>query len=160
MGCMSGLIRRRPGGDGSTHSRMTTLSECCVSPELREAPPSPTTSRCRRRRQADHGESWRAAVDEAALLDGFDRASFLAGRTTPMLSGAAVMNIGIRQLLDTLVEVAPQPIARPDVHDVARQLDAPFSGIVFKVQAGMDAAHRDRVAFVQSALVDSSVAWS
>lgn len=58
-------------------------------------------------------------------------------------------NIGVRQLLDTLVELAPAPSARIDVDDSPRHVAAPFSGLVFKVQAGMDPAHRDRVAFVR-----------
>jgi peptide chain release factor 3 len=101
------------------------------------------------RAQAEHGDVWRAAVEEAALLDPVDTESFHAGRTTPMLFGAAVLNIGIRQLLDTLVRLAPKPTARPDADGTPRPVDAPFSGVVFKVQAGMDAAHRDRVAFVR-----------
>jgi peptide chain release factor 3 len=99
--------------------------------------------------EAEHGASWRAAVEEAGLLDELDLDSFLAGRTTPMLFGAAVLNIGVRQLLDTLVQLAPKPTARPDADGTPRPVDAPFSGVVFKVQAGMDAAHRDRVAFVR-----------
>jgi peptide chain release factor 3 len=98
---------------------------------------------------AEHGEAWQTAVEEAALLDELHEPSFRAGRSTPMLFGAAVLNIGIRQLLDTLVELAPAPDARVDVEGVARPLDAPFSGVVFKVQAGMDTSHRDRVAFVR-----------
>ncbi|HSK26931.1 MAG TPA: peptide chain release factor 3 [Jiangellales bacterium] len=101
------------------------------------------------RAESEHGESWRVAVDEAGLLDDLDLDSFLAGRSTPILFGAAVLNIGVRQLLDTLVELAPTPSARPDVEGNLRSVDAPFSGVVFKVQAGMDSAHRDRVAFVR-----------
>lgn len=66
-----------------------------------------------------------------------------------MLFGAAVSNMGVGQLLNTLIELAPAPSARADTAGVPRSLDAPFSGLVFKVQAGMDKAHRDRVAFVR-----------
>jgi len=98
---------------------------------------------------SEHGDEWQAAVEEAALLDQLDVESFVAGRTTPLLFGAAVANIGVRQLLDTLTELAPPPGPRADVTGQPRQLDDPFSGLVFKVQAGMDPAHRDRVAFVR-----------
>lgn len=98
---------------------------------------------------AEHGPAWRAAVEEAALLEPVDLESFLAGQTTPLLFGAAVLNIGVRQLLDTLVELAPVPSGRADCDGTSRPLDEAFSGVVFKVQAGMDAAHRDRVAFVR-----------
>ncbi|WP_425402775.1 peptide chain release factor 3 [Jiangella gansuensis] len=96
-----------------------------------------------------HPEEWSTALDEVALLDTVDTSSFLGGQTTPLLFGAGVVNIGVRQLLDTLVELAPAPEARADVDGVARPVDAPFSGLVFKVQAGMDRAHRDRLAFVR-----------
>jgi peptide chain release factor 3 len=98
---------------------------------------------------AEHGSAWSTAADEAALLDPLDVESFLAGQTTPLLFGAAVLNIGVRQLLDTLVELAPPPGARANIDGIPRPLEAPFSGVVFKVQAGMNAAHRDRVAFVR-----------
>ncbi|AYY12120.1 peptide chain release factor 3 [Actinobacteria bacterium YIM 96077] len=92
---------------------------------------------------------WHTALEEVQLLDHVDEASFRAGRTTPLLFGAAVNNIGVGHLLQTLVELAPPPSARPDASGELRDVDEPFSGLVFKVQAGMDKAHRDRVAFVR-----------
>lgn len=97
----------------------------------------------------EHPDEWNTATDEAALLGEFDTEPFLTGKSTPMLFGSAVGNIGVRQLLDTLVEVAPAPNARADADGQLRPVDAPFSGLVFKVQAGMDKAHRDRLAFVR-----------
>jgi peptide chain release factor 3 len=99
--------------------------------------------------EREHGEEWRTAVEEAALLDRLDVESFRGGRTTPLLFGAAVANIGVRHLLDTLAELAPAPAARPDIDGRLRAVDEPFAGLAFKVQAGMDPAHRDRVAFVR-----------
>jgi peptide chain release factor 3 len=69
--------------------------------------------------------------------------------TTPVLFGSAVLNFGVRQLLDTLLELAPPPGPRPDVKGEERPLDTPFSAFVFKIQAGMDTAHRDRLAYVR-----------
>jgi peptide chain release factor 3 len=60
-----------------------------------------------------------------------------------------VLNFGVRQLLDTLLELAPPPGPRPDVEGTPRPLDRPFSAFVFKIQAGMDSAHRDRLAYVR-----------
>lgn len=99
--------------------------------------------------EREYGDDWRAAVEEAELLGPLDLESFRAGRTTPLLFGAAVANIGVRHLLETLAELAPAPAARPDANGRSRDLIEPFSGLVFKVQAGMDPAHRDRVAFVR-----------
>jgi peptide chain release factor 3 len=107
------------------------------------------------------GDPWFAAVEEAELLssDGadHDQELFLSGFTTPVLFASAISNFGVAMLLDTLVELAPPAAAfrhgeeqdgdgRPlRVRDVA----APFSAFVFKVQAGMDTNHRDRVAFAR-----------
>jgi len=80
---------------------------------------------------------------------GTDLGSFLAGVSSPVLFGAALPNFGVRRLLDAVTSLAPPPGARQDVDGSARPVDAPFSGLVFKVQANMDPAHRDRVAFVR-----------
>ena len=100
------------------------------------------------------GEAYAAAREELALLDevygpGVDMASFLAGVSSPVLFGAALPNFGVRRLLDVVAELAPPPAAREDIKGEPRRLDAPFSGLVFKVQANMDPAHRDRMAFVR-----------
>lgn len=79
----------------------------------------------------------------------WDRPSFLRGETTPLFVGSALTNVGVRQLLDALVELAPAPRPQPDIAGVPRPLDAPLSGFVFKVQANMDPAHRDRIAFLR-----------
>ena len=67
-----------------------------------------------------------------------------------MLFASAILNFGVAQLLDTLVELAPAPArdARPSTAARA-QVDDHFSAFVFKVQAGMDAAHRDRLAYAR-----------
>ena len=100
------------------------------------------------------GQAYAAAREELALLDeiygpGVDMASFLAGVSSPVLFGAALPNFGVRRLLDVVIELAPPPAAREDVKGEPRHLDARFSGLVFKVQANMDPAHRDRMAFVR-----------
>ena len=58
-------------------------------------------------------------------------------------------NFGVGLLLDALLAIAPSPKARDDVDGNPRAIDAPFSGLVFKVQANMDPRHRDRVAFLR-----------
>ncbi|MCW2725844.1 MAG: hypothetical protein JWN35_2765 [Frankiales bacterium] len=103
--------------------------------------------------EASEGDAWRTAVEESELLEAtgqtHDQQGFLEGKTTPVLFGSAVLNFGVRQLLDTLLELAPPPGPRPDVDGEPRALEKPFSAFVFKVQAGMDSAHRDRLAFVR-----------
>lgn len=108
----------------------------------------------------EFGDDYQTAYDEAHLLEPVDRESFLQGKTTPMLFGAALANIGVRTLLDTVIELAPPPRATPventkpagDVGSdapVPREVDEPFSGFVFKIQAGMDRNHRDHLAYVR-----------
>jgi peptide chain release factor 3 len=103
--------------------------------------------------RATVGDVFIRAEEEYDLLSssghGFDLELFLSGAATPVLFGSAVLNFGVRQLLDTLVALAPPPSARPDQVGGVREVSAPFSGFVFKIQAGMDKAHRDRLAFVR-----------
>ena len=102
---------------------------------------------------AEAGSDWTTAVEEHELLsaDGadHDQDEFLAGRTTPVLFASAILNFGVRQLLDALVDLAPAPGSTRASDGDERPVGAPFSAFVFKVQAGMDAAHRDRVAFAR-----------
>jgi peptide chain release factor 3 len=103
---------------------------------------------------ARDGDAYAAAREELALLDevygaGVDMSSFLAGVSSPVLFGAALPNFGVHYLLDAVTELAPPPAMRDDIKGEPRPVDAPFSGLVFKVQANMDPAHRDRVAFVR-----------
>ncbi len=99
------------------------------------------------------GQEWRQAGEESELLSAsggdVDLDAFREAVATPVLFGSAVRNFGIRHLLDLLVRLAPDPAPRTDVDGRARQLDEPFSAFVFKVQTGMDPAHRDRVAFAR-----------
>jgi peptide chain release factor 3 len=107
------------------------------------------------RAAAEEGEAWTVAQEELALLDAvgadFDADSFLDGATTPVFFGSALTNFGVRLLLDGVVDLAPSPSTRDDDNEKPRDLDAPFSALVFKVQANMDPAHRDRIAFVRVA---------
>ncbi len=81
----------------------------------------------------------------------FDHAAFLAGRQTPMFFGSAVNNFGVREVLDALVELAPPPGPRASLQREVAPDEPKFTGVVFKIQANMDPAHRDRIAFVRVA---------
>jgi peptide chain release factor 3 len=102
---------------------------------------------------AREGSAWAQAVEESELLTEtgavHDQDLFLAHASTPVLFASAVSNFGVGQLLDVLVGMAPAPADRPDENGKPHPLDAPFSGFVFKVQAGMDAGHRDRLAYLR-----------
>jgi peptide chain release factor 3 len=81
----------------------------------------------------------------------FDEAEFLAGRMTPMFFGSAVNNFGVQEILDSLVDLAPPPGDRPALQRLVKPEEPKFTGVVFKIQANMDPAHRDRIAFLRVA---------
>jgi peptide chain release factor 3 len=101
------------------------------------------------------GAEWTHANHDIELLQAaappFDEAEFLAGHQTPMFFGSAINNFGVQEVLDALVDLAPPPSSRTAVQRVVRPDEDKFSGVVFKIQANMDPAHRDRIAFVRVA---------
>ena len=102
---------------------------------------------------ASEGDVWQNAIEESELLSiegqNHEEGLFLAGETTPVLFCTAVMNFGVKELLDTLVREAPPAEARADVRGHRRPVNSQFSAFIFKVQSGMNAAHRDHVAFLR-----------
>lgn len=108
-------------------------------------------------------DAWETATEETELLaaDGavHDQELFLDCTTSPMIFASAMLNFGVHQILDTLCELAPAPGARSgdqaavaasqSAMDNGREPGDEFSGVVFKVQAGMDKNHRDSLAFMR-----------
>ena len=92
-------------------------------------------------------------LHDAELLelagDGFDRERFEAGELSPLFFGSAINNFGLEAFLETFCELMPPPRARASDQGPISPLQEEFSGFVFKIQANMDKAHRDRVAFVR-----------
>jgi peptide chain release factor 3 len=97
----------------------------------------------------DHAAAEVSLVREAA--PGFDDAEFLAGRQTPMFFGSAINNFGVQEVLDALVDLAPPPGPKAAIQRIVQPAEPKFSGVVFKIQANMDPAHRDRIAFLRVA---------
>lgn len=79
--------------------------------------------------------------------DPFDLEHFLAGSQSPVFFGSAVNNFGVKELLDAFCELAPHPGPREAMQRTVNPDEEPFSGFCFKIQANMDPAHRDRIAF-------------
>ena len=79
----------------------------------------------------------------------FDPAAYLAGRQTPVFFGSAINNFGVTPLLDAFVEHAPAPLPRATVGRTVDSTEPTLTGFVFKIQANMDPAHRDRIAFMR-----------
>jgi peptide chain release factor 3 len=91
--------------------------------------------------------------DEIELVQGashaFDPASYLAGNQTPVFFGSAINNFGVTPLLDSFVAHAPAPGPRDTVGRRVEAGEPKLTGFIFKIQANMDPAHRDRVAFMR-----------
>ena len=101
------------------------------------------------------GMQYEQSRDEIELLRDaappFDRDAFLSGRQTPMFFGSAVNNFGVQEVLDALVDLAPSPGPRSAIQRDVQPDEPKLTGVVFKIQANMDPAHRDRIAFVRMA---------
>ncbi|CAL1240112.1 peptide chain release factor 3 [Candidatus Methylocalor cossyra] len=79
----------------------------------------------------------------------FDHSAYLAGTQTPVFFGSAINNFGVLELLNAFADYAPPPRERQARERVVRPEEERFTGFVFKIQANMDPAHRDRIAFLR-----------
>ncbi len=91
--------------------------------------------------------------EDIELLDGaanpFEYDHYLSASQTPVYFGSAINNFGVQELLDGFVKMAPSPIPRLTVTRKVTPTEDSFSGFVFKIQANMNPAHRDRIAFMR-----------
>lgn len=91
--------------------------------------------------------------DEMELLeaagDSLDKPRFMTGEVSPMFFGSAINNFGLEVFLESFSEMMPSPQSRMTSEGELSADDERFSAFVFKIQANMDRAHRDRVAFVR-----------
>lgn len=84
-----------------------------------------------------------------AAGDSFDRERFIKGQVSPMFFGSAYNNFGIEPFLNAFLEMMPPPAPRVTTRGPLPPDDEEFSAFVFKIQANMDKAHRDRMAFLR-----------
>ncbi|MEN8174960.1 MAG: peptide chain release factor 3 [Pseudomonadota bacterium] len=91
--------------------------------------------------------------EEIELVTGashaLDLEAYLKGELTPVFFGSAINNFGVKELLDAFVEYAPPPRPRPTLEREVEPEEKRFTGFIFKIQANMDPAHRDRIAFLR-----------
>ena len=81
--------------------------------------------------------------------DPFDKQAVLEGRLTPLFFGSVVTNFGVEPFLEAFLSITPPPLPRmSDIGEIA-PTEPYFSGFIFKIQANMNPAHRDRLAFVR-----------
>ncbi|TVQ93353.1 MAG: peptide chain release factor 3 [Bacteroidetes bacterium] len=91
--------------------------------------------------------------EEVELVEGvydpFEKSSYRSGEVAPVFFGSALNNFGVKELLDTFIDIAPTPAPRTtDLRDIKPEENA-FSGFVFKIHANLDPRHRDRIAFLR-----------
>ncbi len=72
---------------------------------------------------------------------------YLKGEQTPVFFGSAMNNFGVQEFLDGFLAIAPPPQARATTSREILPTEKALTGFVFKIQANMDPAHRDRLAF-------------
>lgn len=154
-GDFRGLARINADGEAAEYIHfLRTAGGSTIAPEEHYAP-----------EEAEQREesAWETAVEEAELLaaDGaiHDQDLFLDCTTSPLIFASAMLNFGVHQILDTLCSLAPSPSGRASdakaisdattAIDESRDVTDDFSGVVFKVQAGMDKNHRDSLAFMR-----------
>jgi len=91
--------------------------------------------------------------EEIELVQGashtFDKEAYLAGKQTPVFFGSAINNFGVTPLLDSFVATAPPPTHRATRSRTVEADESKLTGFIFKIQANMDPAHRDRIAFMR-----------
>ena len=100
------------------------------------------------------GEENRASImDDIELLDGasdeFDLQAVHEGRLSPVFFGSALTNFGVEPFLQNFLEMTPPPLARRTAEGEVNPFDENFSAFVFKIQANMNKAHRDRLTFMR-----------
>ncbi|RIU91996.1 peptide chain release factor 3 [Oceanobacillus picturae] len=97
--------------------------------------------------------SYKVAKDELELLDeagdSYSLDAVMAGEQTPVFFGSALAPFGVQTFFDTFISMAPAPVPRKSTEGLIQPDEEEFSGFIFKIQANMNPAHRDRVAFLR-----------
>ncbi len=78
-----------------------------------------------------------------------DTTLYLQGKVAPVFFGSAVNNFGVKELLDTFINIAPIPQGRNTDKRHVSPGEEKFTGFIFKIHANLDPRHRDRIAFLR-----------
>jgi len=91
--------------------------------------------------------------DDIEILDGAGQALDMdlvsAGKLSPVFFGSALTNFGVETFLQHFIKMTLPPTARESDEGIIDPINKPFSAFVFKIQANMNKAHRDRIAFMR-----------
>ena len=92
-------------------------------------------------------------MEEIELLDGasaeFDQELVSRGKLSPVFFGSALTNFGVEIFLKYFLSMTTSPLPRKADCGVIDPMEEDFSAFVFKIQANMNKAHRDRIAFMR-----------
>ncbi len=92
-------------------------------------------------------------MDDIELLDGasdeFDQEKVSAGQLSPVFFGSALTNFGVETFLEHFLNMTTSPLPRRAITREVDPFEEQFSAFVFKIQANMNKAHRDRIAFMR-----------
>lgn len=104
--------------------------------------------------KAEIGDAYLEKLDEdVELLDGasaeFDLAKVQAGDLTPVFFGSALTNFGVETFLQHFLDMTTSSLPRNSSEGLIDPFKEDFSAFVFKIQANMNKAHRDRIAFMR-----------
>ncbi len=92
-------------------------------------------------------------MDDVELLDGagdaFDLDAIRHGKLSPVFFGSALTNFGVEPFLEDFLKMTTPPLPRSTADGIVDPFDERFSAFVFKIQANMNKAHRDRIAFMR-----------
>lgn len=96
---------------------------------------------------------YQTLADDIELLDGasyeFDMEKVQSGKLSPVFFGSALTNFGVEPFLIDFLKMTPPPLPRDSSVGQIDPFDEKFSAFVFKIQANMNKAHRDRIAFMR-----------
>ena len=91
--------------------------------------------------------------EDVELIDGvygaLNTSEYLEGKIAPVFFGSAVNNFGVKEMLDTFIQIAPVPRDRETNLREVKANEEKFSGFIFKIHANLDPKHRDRIAFMR-----------
>ncbi len=92
-------------------------------------------------------------IEQVELLDGacfdFDIEKVRCGKLSPVFFGSALTNFGVEYFLENFLAMTSTPLPRKSEGRLIDPASEPFSAFVFKIQANMNKAHRDRIAFMR-----------
>ena len=98
-------------------------------------------------------ELYAQLMDEIELLDGasdeFDQELVDKGELSPVFFGSALTTFGVQTFLEHFLKMTQSPLPRMSDAGLIDPITEPFSGFVFKIQANMNKAHHDRIAFMR-----------